>query len=366
MHDWLNTMAGAERVLEAIYEIYPSDIFTLIANRDALKGTIFESANIYTSFIQALPFALRHYRKYLPLMPLAIEQFDLSNYDLILSSSHAVAKGILTSAKQIHISYIHTPIRYAWDLQSLYLRDSGLDKGLKGIAARLILHYLRHWDRSTAAGVDYFIANSRYVAQRIWRCYRREATVIYPPVDVDFFGLAEDRDDYFITASRMVPYKRLDIIAEAFSGMPWLRLLVIGDGPEMKKIKAKASTNVEILGWQSREALRSYLQRSRGFIFAAEEDFGILPVEAQACGVPVIAYRKGGVTETVVEGQTGLFFAEQSAGSVKEAVRRFILIEDTFEPTKIMAHAQAFSKERFKRELRSFVEEILSNSKAKG
>ncbi|HDK9850228.1 TPA: glycosyltransferase, partial [Klebsiella pneumoniae] len=244
-----------------------------------------------------------------------IEQLDVSKYNIILSSSHAVAKGILTGPDQLHISYVHSPIRYAWDLQHQYLREAGLDRGLKGKLARLILHKIRMWDYRTANGVDHLIANSKFISRRIKKVYGRDSDVIYPPVDVDRFSLVDEKEDFYFTASRLVPYKRIDLIVEAFSHMPDKKLVVIGDGSEMGKIKSKAARNIEILGYQSNEVMQSTMQKAKAFVFAAEEDFGITPVEAMACGTPVIAYGKGGVLETVkpvgYEAPTGVFFGEQ-------------------------------------------------------
>ncbi|HCB0513105.1 TPA: glycosyltransferase, partial [Klebsiella pneumoniae] len=227
-----------------------------------------------TSFIQKFPFSKVKYQKYLPFMPLAIEQLDVSKHDIILSSSHAVAKGIITGPDQLHISYIHSPIRYAWDLQHQYIKEAGLDKGMKGMVARWLLHKIRLWDCRTSNGVDHFIANSEFISRRIRKVYGRESKVIYPPVDVNRFGLCENKDDYYFTASRMVPYKRMDLIVEAFSQMPDKKLVVIGDGSEMSKIKAKASSNIELLGYQPNSVMQEYMQKAKGFVFAAEEDFG--------------------------------------------------------------------------------------------
>jgi glycosyltransferase involved in cell wall biosynthesis len=358
IHDWLVTLAGAEKVLEAIYELYPAPIFTLVTDRKKLKGTNFEKAKIFTSFIQKLPGARKKYRNYLPFFPLAIEQFELSDYHVIISSSSCVAKGVLTKADQLHICYCHTPMRYAWDLYHEYLRESGLNKKkIKGCIAKLILHYIRLWDHSTLNRVDYFIANSNWVARRIKKIYAREATVIYPPTDVSKFKLYSDKENFYLTASRMVPYKRIDLIVEAFSKMPQKKLVVIGNGPDFKKIKSKAGKNIELLGYQPFEVLKDYMQRAKAFIFAAEEDFGITPVEAQACGTPVIAYGKGGVTESVIERKTGIFFKEQTDKSLVEAVKQFEKIEDSFDCKIIRQNAEKFSKERFKKEFKKFVDE---------
>jgi glycosyltransferase involved in cell wall biosynthesis len=356
VHDWLVTLAGAEKVLEAIYQVYPAPIFTLVADKQKLKGTLFENANIFTSFIQKLPFSKSKYRNYLPFFPLAIEQFDFSDYDVIISSSHAVAKGVLVSANQLHICYCHTPMRYAWDLYHPYLKETKLNKGLKGYIVKLTLHYIRLWDSISANRVDYFIANSRHVAERIKKIYKCDSTVIYPPVDVNKFELNFKKEDFYLTVSRLVPYKKIDLIVEAFSQMPDKKLVVIGDGPDFKRIKAKARKNVELLGYQPFEIIKDYMQKARAFIFAAEEDFGITPVEAQACGTPVVAFGKGGTLETVIEGKTGIFFKEQTVESLVEAVNYFEKIEDKFDCSIIRQNAERFSKKRFKKEFKEFVD----------
>ena len=353
VHDWLTTIGGAEKVLESLMEIFPSELYTLVKNPKDLVGTPFESMEIKTSFIQKLPRAKKKYRSYLPLFPLAIEQFDLGGYDLIISSSHSVAKGVLTHADQIHICYCHTPMRYAWDLYQQYLRESNLKSGPKGVLAKFFLHYLRMWDAQSSARVNAYVANSHYVARRIKKLYQKEASVIHPPVNLDYFDLEENKEDYYLTASRMVPYKKIDLIVEAFSSMSDKKLVVIGEGPEMEKIKKKAKKNIEILGFQDDGTLRTYLQKAKGFVFAALEDFGILPVEAQGCGTPVIAFGKGGALETVVENQTGLFFPEQTVSSLIEAIERFE--KKSFDPKVIRAHAETFREEVFKEKFQAFV-----------
>ncbi len=312
VHDWLVVMAGAEKVLESIYEIYPAPIYTLVKDEKALKKTVFKEAKLHSSVLQSFPFAKTKYPNYLPFFPYAIEQFDLSEYDVILSSSHAVAKSCLIHAEQLHISYCHSPMRYIWDLSHEYLARGGLSLKLLSPLVRSLLHYLRIWDVTTAGRVDHFIANSQHVAKRIRRVYGREAKVIYPPVDMDSFSLNMQRGDFFLTASRLVPYKKIDLIVESFAKLPQEKLVVIGEGAEMKKLRRKATANVELRGYQEQADLVEAMQTCRAFIFAAHEDFGIMPVEAQACGAPVIAYAKGGALETVVEGKTGLFFQEQN------------------------------------------------------
>jgi len=366
VHDWLVTYAGAERVLEEIINCFPeADLFAVVDFIPKDERSFLKDKPVKTSFIQKLPFAKKKYRAYLPFMPLAVEQFDLSGYDIVISSSHAVAKGVITGPDQLHISYVHSPMRYAWDLQHQYLKETGLDRGLKGWLAKRELHKLRMWDLRTANGVDHFLANSRFIARRIWKVYRREATVIYPPVDVNSFTLCEQKEDFFLTASRMVPYKKIDLIAEAFSLIPDKRLYIMGDGPDFDKVKSKSGPNVELLGYQPFDVLQNYMQRAKAFVFAAEEDFGIVPVEAQACGTPVIAYGKGGALETVTEGETGLFFDAQTTSSIIEAIQRFEDMKDRFIPAKIREKSLRFSRDRFKREFISFVDEAWETFKSR-
>lgn len=358
--EWLSTYAGSERVLEQMIACFPdADVFAVVdfvpeSERGFLQGKVPK-----VSFIQHLPMARAYFRHYLPWMPLAVEQFDLSGYDVILSNSHAVAKGVITGPDQLHVSYVNSPMRYAWDLQPQYLREAGLERGVKGWLVRWLLHRIRSWDRQTANGVDLFLANSRFIARRIWRVYRREAEVIYPPVDVSNFSLHEGKDDFYLTASRMVPYKRLDLIVEAFAGMPEKKLVVIGDGPEMAKIRSKAGSNITLMGYQPFAVLRDHLQRAKAFVFAAEEDFGILPVEAQACGTPVIAFGKGGALETIRgladDRPTGLFFSEQTPAAIKEAVSIFEGMQDRITPEQCRENAMRFSTERFRHQYHEFV-----------
>jgi glycosyltransferase involved in cell wall biosynthesis len=356
IQDWLTEMGGAEKVFSAIYELYPdADIFTLVYNKNILDKLNIPVQKVHASFIQHLPFARKKYRNYLPLFTGAIESFDLSSYDLIISSSYCVAKGVLTHSGQIHICYCHSPVRYAWDLYFQYLNESQLNrKTLKSLIAKSILHKLRIWDIISTNRVDCFISNSNYIRERIYRTYRREATTIYPPVSVKEFDVSENRNDFYLTCSRMVTYKKTDLIVKAFACMPDKKLVVIGIGPDMKKIKKLKTPNIEILGYQPFQVLKNYMERAKAFVFAAEEDFGIVPVEAQACGTPVIAYGKGGVLETVKENETGLFFYEQSVEAIIDAVNRFEKMN--FNYNLIRKHAEQFSEERFKHEIKNFVE----------
>jgi len=369
IHDWLVVYAGAERVLEQMLACYPdADLFSLVDFLPAGQRDFIRNKPVTTSFIQRLPRARKKYRGYLPLMPLAVEQFDLSGYDLVISSNHAVAKGVLTSPDQLHVCYVNSLMRYAWDLQHQYLLESNLDRGPKGWVARAILHYIRLWDIRTAYGVDAFVANSAFTARIISKTYRRESTLIYPPVDASAFPLRPDKEDFYVTASRMVPYKKVDLIVEAFSAMPDKRLVVIGDGPDFAKIKAKAGTNIELLGFfASREVLRDHLQRARAFVFAAAEPFGIAPLEAQACGTPVIAFGKGGALETIIPlpeaecaapspAPTGVFFNEQSVAAIIAAVERFEREGAAITPEACRENALRFAPERFRAEFTALVE----------
>lgn len=360
--DWFVTYAGSEKIVAEFIELFPdSELYSVVDFLSKENKLHFKNKEITTTFIQNLPFAKKKYQTYLPLMPFAIEQLDVSKHDIILSSSHAVAKGILTGPDQLHISYVHSPIRYAWDLQHQYLREAGLNRGLKATLARWFLHKIRLWDCRTANGVDHFIANSEFIARRIKKVYGREADVIYPAVDVERFALQTNKQDYYMTASRMVPYKRMDLIVEAFSHMPTRKLVVIGDGPEMNKIKSKATSNIEILGYQPNAVMQKYMSEAKAFVFAAEEDFGITPVEAQACGTPVIAYGKGGALETIIpigkDHPTGLFFYKQDVQSLVEAISKFESSSDFILPENCRENALKFSVERFRTEIKHYVEQ---------
>ncbi len=356
VHEWLTVLAGSEKVLEEIYKLYPSPIHVLVADNKSIHDSAFMDAEICTSFIQRLPFSVKKYKSYLPFFPLAVEDFDFSEYDVILSSSHAVAKGVLKRSDQLHICYCHTPMRYIWDIYHQYLQASNLSKGVRAFIAKMILHYIRLWDVSSVSRVDYFIANSNFVANRIKSIYARDAKVIYPPVDVEAFGLCEKKEDYYLAASRMVPYKRIDIIVEAFTKMKDKRLIVIGDGPEYKKIKGIAGSNIEFLGYQPFDKLKEYVGGAKAFIFAALEDFGIIPVEAQATGTPVIAYGRGGACETVINNKTGVFFYKQSPDAIIEAVDEFEKKYDSFNPQDIRKNAERFSRDNFIKSYKSFVD----------
>jgi glycosyltransferase involved in cell wall biosynthesis len=365
VHDWLTLTGGAERVLAELLDLFPdADFFTLVCFLGGEeKKHILGDRQVNTSFLQNMWGVRKHYRSYLPLMPIAIEQFDLSQYDLVLSSSYAVAKGVITGPDQVHIAYTYSPIRYAWDMQHTYLRESNLKRGLKAHFARLVLHYIRMWDTRTANGVDVFIAISEFIGRRIRKAYGRDSKVIYPPVDTNRFTVSEEDDGYYLTASRLVPYKRIPLIAEAFRGMPDRKLIVIGDGPDMPALQAQAGPNIEILGRQSDAAINDYMRRAKAFVFAAEEDFGIVPLEAQACGKPVIAYGRGGSLETIrgfdCAGQTGVFFDTQSVGAIQAAVRHFETRAHAISPAVCRANAERFSTDRFRREIRELVDRTM-------
>ena len=371
VHEWLVDYSGSERVLEQMLCCFPdADLYSLVDFLPTnLRGFI-QHKVVKTSFIQKLPFAKKYYRNYLPLMPIAIEQFDLSQYDLVISSSHAVAKGVITGPDQLHICMCYSPIRYAWDLQHQYLRESNLTRGLKSILARYILHRIRIWDVRTSFGVNSFIAISSFIARRIHKVYNKESVVLYPPVDCDQFNFsAEPRQDFYITSSRMVPYKRVDLIVKAFSAlMPDKKLVVIGDGPDFEKIKNISGSNVELLGFQPFQQLKEKLISAKAFIFAAEEDFGIAPIEAQACGTPVIAFGKGGALETIIgleqESPTGVFFYEQSEVAIAKAVGEFEAAT-TITPENCRMNAERFSNQRFINEFNDFIERELSKWREK-
>lgn len=360
VHDWLTVYGGAERVLEQIINVLPhADIFSLIDFMpDEARGFL-RKKQIRTSFIQHLPWSSQKYRSYFPLMPLAVEQFNLEDYDLIISSTYAVAKGVITGPDQLHVSYVHSPARYAWDLQHQYFAHSGMQSGVKAWLAKWMLHRVRIWDTRTANGVDQFLANSHFIRRRIWKIYRRNADVIYPPVDIARFTSLDKKADFYVTASRMVPYKRIDLIVDAFNQLRDKHLVVIGDGPEMPRMKRKARSNISILGYQGAESLKYHLQHARAFVFAAQEDFGIAPVEAQACGTPVIAYARGGVTETIrgldAQHPTGVLFAEPTVESLIKAIELFEKNRKRISPAVCRENAVRFAPDRFRGEFAGFL-----------
>ncbi|KPQ37512.1 MAG: Glycosyltransferase [Phormidesmis priestleyi Ana] len=382
VHEWLTSHAGSEKVVEQILKIYPNaDLYSLVDFLPENLREFIQYKTVTTSFIQNLPFAKRHFRSYLPLMPLAIEQFVLSDYDLIISSHHAVAKGVLTRPDQLHISYVHTPLRYGWELQHQYLQQANLASGFKGGLTRAILHYMRLWDIASANRVDYYLANSRYVARRIEKTYRRTAKVIYPPVDTRRFestskqnmpdkspgqspcqSPCQSKDGFYLVVSRFVPYKRVDLAIAAFNqlGLP---LVIIGDGASGKALRKLAAPNICFLGKQPDSVVEDYMQRCRGLIFPPEEDFGITPVEAQAAGVPVIAYAKGGQAETVLHEQTGLLFSEQTVESLVHSVKRLHSGVDQFDSDRLKANAERFSVARFKTQFKNFVDHAWMQSR---
>jgi len=361
VHDWLVTYAGAERVLEQLLLLYPeADLYSLIDFVPENERAFLQGRRPHTSFLQRVPGARRKYRNYLALMPMAIEQFDLSAYDLVISSSYAVAKGVLTGPEQLHVCFCHSPLRYAWDLQHQYLRETNLQSGLRSALARYLLHRIRLWDLRTANGVDRFIAISAFIARRIWKVYRRESVVIYPPVDVETFTPGGEKADFYVTASRLVPYKRIDLIVDAFAKMPDRRLVVIGDGPDAAKLRGRLTPNIQFLGYQPLPALREHLRQARAFVFAAEEDFGIAPLEAQACGTPVVAFGRGGARESVrgldQADPTGVFFFEQTVAALRSAVDRFEHAAGQLTPEACRANAVRFEAPRFRRQFRTYVE----------
>ncbi len=357
VHDWLVDYAGSERVLAEILRCLPqADLYALLDHMPEAERAPLGGRRAQTTFLQGMPGVAAHLAWYLPLMPLAIEQLDLTGYDLVISSSHAVAKGVIVSPDALHLSYVHSPMRYAWDRQFEYL---SAQRGLKGLLLRWLLHRLRIWDHRSATGVDAFIANSKFVARRILKAYRREADVIYPPVDTEFFTPGGARDDYYVAVSRLIRYKRVDLLVDAFARLPDRRLVVVGDGPELAGLKARSTPNVEFTGRLSAEAMRERLQRARAFLFAAIEDFGIAPAEALACGTPVIALRRGGAAETVAgleaDEPTGVFFEEQSAAAVVAAVQAFERNSQRISAAACRRCAERFSAPRFRAEFAAYV-----------
>src|SRR4051812_770701 len=365
VHDWLYTMGGAEQVLRELLRCYPdADVFTLFDVLSAEDRAKIGFQKAQTSFLQRMPFIRTKHRAYLPLMPIAIEQFDLSGYDLVISSSYAVAKGVITGPNQLHVSYVHSPMRYAWDLQHEYLSEGGYSAGIKSAVARTLLHRIRIWDTRTAHGPDAMLANSNFVARRIKKVYGRDAEVIYPPVTMSSLPARLPVGDHFLAASRLVPYKKIEAVIEAFNGMPDQKLVVAGDGPEAGRLKAMAGPNITFAGFVSDVRLRELMATARAFVFAAEEDFGIIVVEAQSEGAPVLALGRGGARETVSAApdlRTGMFFDANEPATIAACVRAFISREHEFSRDTCRAHAQKFSAERFRAELMSFIDDSMKD-----
>lgn len=364
IHDWYYINGGAEKVIHSINNIWSDfDHYALVdfLNRED-REFVLNGKFTHTSFIQNLPTAKSNHRKFLQLFPYAIEQFDLQDYELIISSSASIAKGVMTNQDQLHICYCHSPMRYAWDLYYQYLNESNLNKGVKSIYAKYVFHKIRLWDILNSNRVDYFVANSHYIAKRIKKIYRRDAEVIYPPVDTNTFTIQEKKEDFYFTASRMVSYKKINLIIEAFNQMPGKKLFVAGSGPDYKSLKKDAKANIEFLGFLSDEKLKYYMKNAKAFVFAAIEDFGIVPVEAQACGTPVIGYGKGGLTETVIHSTTGVLFQKQDANNIIAAVDYFESLK--FDPYVIRQHAMKFDRKRFETQFQDYVDQMYQTFKS--
>ncbi|MDR9403775.1 MAG: glycosyltransferase [Halothece sp. Uz-M2-17] len=369
VHEWLTPKAtgGSELVVKEILQTIDADLYALIDFESSNPESYLYGRQIGTTFLQNLPFARNGVQKYLPLLPFAIEQLDLRDYDVILSSSHAVAKGVITSPYQTHICYCHTPMRYAWELTFEYLQQSKIGTGVPGIFTRYLLHQLRQWDVISANRVDYFIANSHHTAKRIWRCYRRSAAVIYPPVDIERFSYQAQKEDFYLTVSRLVSYKQISLIIEAFNELE-RPLVIIGNGPQLLELQKKAKPNITLLGTQPNAVVEDYLAKAKAFVYAACEDFGIALVEAQACGTPVIAYGAGGAKETVKDLReypdhgTGLLFSSQTPAALVEAVKTFEAKQEKFIPEAIYRHATGFSRHQFHSAYLKFIQQTLLNS----
>lgn len=368
VQEWLVTVGGSDKVVKAILDVFPdADIYTLVAKKEVCDELGIPWEKVHTSFIQKMPLGTKKHRAYLPLFPFAIEQFDLRGYDVVISSSHCVAKGVLTKVDQLHICYCHSPIRYCWDMYNEYLEESHLDKGFKSWLVRLMLHPIRQFDAIAGSRVDYYISNSDYVGQRIRKTYRRKATTIHPNIDISNFELCNDKKEYYLASSRLVAYKKIDTIIEAFNQMPDKKLVVIGGGPNLEAYRKLANANVTVMGYQPFDVLKDKMQHAKAFVFAADEDFGMIPIEAQSCGTPVIAYGHGGSLETVNGGKTGLFFNEQTPEAIVEAVNKFESMgSQPFAPADCRQWAEGFSEERFKREIKEFVEKKYEEFKKNG
>lgn len=355
VHDYLVQSGGAERVLEAFTELFPyAPIYTLIHDKEAMRG-LFEKKRIYTSFLQNLPFSRKRHRFFPPLMPLAIEQFDFSKYDIVLSDSSSYAKGIITRPETIHICYMHTPMRYAWDDCQKYTQDFGFPEIIKKLVP-FFMSPIRLWDRASADRIDHFLTNSHFVAKRIKKYYDKEARVIHPPVNVNRFYITKKHEDYFLIVGRLIAYKRHDIAIEAFNRLK-LPLKIIGRGPELDRLRKMAGPTIEFLGRVSEEDLPGYYAQCRGFVFPQEEDFGIVAIEAMASGRPLLAYRAGDIVEHLEEERMGVFFDEQTPEAIIRAVENFC--DSDYDPEYIRSKALPFDKEQFKTTMKDYVEKAL-------
>lgn len=353
-HDWLNGMRGGEKCLDALCELYPqAPIYTLFYEPSKINSHIAKHP-IRTSFIQSWPKIYSHYRYYLPFFPRAIESFRPQNLDVVISTNHCVAKGIPKNKGAVHICYCFTPMRYAWGFFEEYFGQK--NKWFK-MGAKALLERLKKWDLETSSGVDHFVAISKHIQKRIKRCYGREAAVIYPPVDTEFFTVdgSGKKEDFYLIVSALVPYKRVDIAVQAFN-RSGRKLVVIGDGPEKESLRRAAKPNIQFIGWQPNKILREHYRKARALIFPGEEDFGIVPVESQACGTPVIAYAQGGALETICANKTGLFFNEPTAPSLEQAIGRFETMN--WSPETARQNALGFSRERFKNEMKNFIDSV--------
>jgi len=354
IHDWYQEKGGAENVISSLLNVYPdADFFALVDFfNDHHRQEVLKGKKVTYTFIQKLPFAKKIFRHYIFLFPLAIERLDLREYDLIISSSHAVAKGVMTGPEQLHVCINYSPMRYAWDMYFTYREEHAL-RGIKERFLSYILHKIRIWDVTASNRVDHFIAISRLVQKRIAKYYRRESTIIYPPVNIENYFLCEEKEEYYFAMSRLVPYKRVKMIVEAFvkNGKT---LVVAGTGSQLEEIRQIATDNIKVLGYVDDAKVVELMQKAKAFIFAAYEDFGIVPVEAMACGTPVIAYGAGGIKDTLIEGKSGLFFDMQTITSLNNAIKKFEKMK--FDYREISEYASKFSNKRFEKEIRSFID----------
>jgi len=362
VHDWLVVDSGAEKVLSQILKIVPkADLYCLFDLLPKSEREFLGNREIHTSYLQKLPFLKKYYRNTLPLWPLLIDQFNLTEYDLIISSSFAVAKGVITGPDQIHISYVHTPPRYVWDLRYNYLISGGYLIKLRRRIIKYFFHRFRLWDVLHSNRVDYYIANSKFVAKRIWKFYRRKAKVIYPPVDTNSFKLKTKKGDYYLVISRLVEYKKVNKIVEAFRRIPDKKLIVIGRGPQSKSIKKNLPSNVKILDFIEKKDLIGYMQNAKAFIHIAQEDFGIVMGEAISCGTPVIAFSQGGALEIIQEGKSGIFIKKQTIDEILLAVEKIEKQSELIDPKICHEYATKFREENFQRNFKEYLVKILTH-----
>jgi len=357
VHDWLYAAGGAEVVLAKLLQMFPkADIYTMVDLLPKKHRDFLEGHQIYTSILQKYSFVAKNHKYFIPIMPYLVEQFDLSQYDLIISDSHFVAKGVITAPKQLHIAYIYSPVRYGWDMYFDYDKAGAFGKGLKNLFMKRWLHKLRIWDFVSAQRADFLISSSKFIQKRVKKYWGRDSTLVYPAIEIDDTIYCEKKQEYFVTLSRLIEYKKIDIMIEAFNELPQKKLIIIGEGRMKEKLQKISKSNITFTGYLPKNEAMEIVSKAKAFIFMAKEDFGIVPIEAQACGTPVIAYADGGAEETILKDKTGVFIEKQDKESLKEAILNFKI--ENFSPSVCREFAKNFSSFNFEKQLTTILKGI--------